>query len=182
MNDQVINEAPTEDEDATGTPIEAGAFGSFAGGVALTFATRLLMLLGVIGSSVIVARRLGPEGFGTLAVLTVTVALAAQIGSAGLPSANTYLIAQDRKSLAPVWANSIVFALVVGSLLTAAVVGFAELNPALFGGVSASLLIIAALAIPFQLLSLFGLNVLLAMDRIRQLVRGQSRERGLVCE
>jgi len=169
MNDQVINDAPTEHDDASAPPIEAAAFGSFTGGVALTFATRLLMLLGLIGSSVIVARWLGPEGFGTLAVLNATVALALQICSAGLPSANTYFIARDCRSLGPIWANSVVFALVAGSLLAVGVVQLAEIKPALFGGVPANLLTIAAASIPFQILTLLGLNVLLAMGRIGQL-------------
>ena len=169
MNDQAVNEAPPEHDDATFTSIEVGALGSFTGGVALTFATRLLMLLGVIGSSVIAARWLGPEGFGTLAVLNATVALALQICSAGLPSANTYFIAKDRRSLGPVWANSVAFALVAGSLLSVGVVLLAEIKPALFGGVPANLLAIAAASIPFQLLTLLGLNVLLAMGRIGQL-------------
>lgn len=169
MNDQAISEAPSGYDDATVPSIEAGAFGSFTGGVALTFATRLLMLLGVTGSSVIVARWLGPEGFGTLAVLNATIALTLQIGSAGLPSANTYFIARDRRSLGPVWANSIVFALVAGSLLAAGVVLLAKIKPALFGGVTPNLLTIAAFSIPFQMLSLIGLNVLLAMGRIGQL-------------
>jgi len=127
------------------------------------------MLAGVVGSSIVVARWLGPEGLGTLAVLNATVALALQIGSAGLPSANTYFIARDRESLGPVWANSIVFAFVVGSLLAAAVCLMAGIKPALFGGVSRTLLMIAALSIPFQLLYVLGLNVLLAMGRIGQL-------------
>lgn len=169
MNEQAISEAPAEPDDATVTSIEAGAFGSFSGGVALTFATRLLMLVGVIGSSVIVARWLGPEGFGTLAVLNATIALALQIGSAGLPSANTYFIARDRRSLGPVWANSVVFAMGAGSLLAVGVVLLGEIKPALFGGVTRNLLTIAALSIPFQLLTLLGLNVLLAMGRIGQL-------------
>lgn len=167
MSDQAITEAP-----AGNTPLassEQRAFGSFASGVALTFATRLLMLAGVIGASVIVARWLGPEGLGALAVVNATVALALQIGSAGLPSANTYFISRDRNRLAPVWANSIVFALVAGSLLALGVVVLAKLKPALFGGVSESLLTIAAISIPFQLLTLLGLNVLLALDRIGQL-------------
>jgi O-antigen/teichoic acid export membrane protein len=127
------------------------------------------MLAGVVGSSIVVARWLGPEGLGTLAVLNATVALALQIGSAGLPSANTYFIARDRKTLGPVWANSMVFAFVIGSLLAAAVFLMAEIKPVLFGGVSRTLFIIAALSIPFQLLFVLGLNVLLAMGRIGQL-------------
>ena len=144
-------------------------YGSFVFGVALTFATRVLMLAGVFIAGVIVARSLGPEGFGTFAVLNVTVALALQVGSAGLPSANTYFIARDRKVLAPIWANAILFSLVVGVLLTIVVVAIAWLKPTLFGGVSVRLVSIAAASIPFQLLTLLGLNVLLAMDRIRQL-------------
>ena len=144
-------------------------YGSFVFGVALTFATRVLMLAGVFIAGVIVARSLGPEGFGTFAVLNVTVALALQVGSAGLPSANTYFIARDRKVLAPIWANAILFGLVVGVLLTIVVVAIAWLKPTLFGGVSVRLVSIAAASIPFQLLTLLGLNVLLAMDRIRQL-------------
>lgn len=143
--------------------------GSFISGVALTFGTRLLMLVGLVGSSIVVARWLGPDGLGTLAVLNATVALALQIGSAGLPSANTYFIARDRGSLGPVWANSVISALVSGSLLAAGIVLLAKLKPALFGGVPESLLAIATLSIPFQLLMLLGFNVLLAMDRIRQL-------------
>jgi len=149
--------------------IEAGAFGSFTGGVALTFATRLLMLVGGLGASVIVGRWLGPEGLGALAVLNVTVALAVQIGSAGLPSANTYFISRDRKRLGPTWANAIVFAFVWGTLLLLSVVALARINPALFGSVPTNLLVIAAISIPFQLLTLLGLNVLLAMDRIGQM-------------
>jgi O-antigen/teichoic acid export membrane protein len=127
------------------------------------------MLAGLVGSSIVVARWLGPEGLGTLAVLSATVALALQIGSAGLPSANTYFIARDRERLSAVWANSVVFALIAGSVLAAGVVLVAELKPALFGGIPRSLLIIATLSIPFQLLTLLGLNVLLAMGRIGQL-------------
>ncbi|MEK6335793.1 MAG: oligosaccharide flippase family protein [Acidobacteriota bacterium] len=143
--------------------------GSFVSGVALTFGTRLLMFVGVVGSSIVIARWLGPEGMGTLAVLNATVALALQVGSAGLPSANTYFIAKDRSSLGAAWANSVFFAFIVGSLIAAAVFLVAEVKPELFGGVSRNLLMIAALSIPFQLLSVLGLNVLLAVGRIGQL-------------
>jgi len=127
------------------------------------------MFVGGLGSSIVVARWLGPEGLGTLAVLNAMVALALQIGSAGLPSANTYFIAKDRTRLAAAWANSVFFAFVVGSLIAVAVFLGAEIWPEFFGGVSLSLLMIAALSIPFQLLTVLGLNVLLAMGRIGQL-------------
>src|SRR6267142_2254436 len=121
-------------------PIESEAYGSFMSGVALTFGTRLVMLAGMVGSSVVVARWLGPVGLGTLAVLNTTVMLALQIGSAGLPSANTYFIARDRKSLGPVWANAVAFAIIAGAGLAIAVIALAELRPALFGDVPVRLL------------------------------------------
>jgi O-antigen/teichoic acid export membrane protein len=151
------------------TPVEAGAFGSFASGIALTILTRLMMLLGTVGASVVVARWLGPEGLGSLAVLNTTIVLALAIGSLGLTSANTYFIARERRTLAPVWANAIVFALCGGAVVAVAVLALAKFTPALFGGVSTDLVLIAALSIPFQFLLSLGLNVLLAMDRIRQL-------------
>ncbi len=159
-----MNDYPTE------TTVELAAtrprFSSFSSGVAVTFATRLVMLAGVLGSSVIVARWLGPAGAGTLAVLNVTVALALQVGSAGLPSANTFFIARDRKTLTVAWANSIAFALVAGVVTAAAILALAEFRPTAFGNVRVALIAIAAASIPFQLLTLFGLNVLLAVQRV----------------
>lgn len=160
--------APSETA-ATVSLDEAPVTGSFVSGVALTFGTRLLMVVGVFGSGVIVARWLGDDGFGTYAVLNVTVALALQFGSAGLPSANTFFIARDRSTLAPILANSIAFGLVMGAVLAAAVLALNWLRPSLFGMIPAQLLWASALSIPFQLLILLGLNILLAIDRIRQL-------------
>jgi len=148
------------------SPIEP-AFGSLMSGVAVTFATRLLILGCVVTSSVIVARWLGPEGTGALAVLNVTVALALQIGSAGIPSATTYFVAKDRVALGPVWTNGIVFSLAAGSIIAIGVIAVANLRPNIFNGVSGHLIAIVAISIPFQLITLLGLNLLLAVDRIR---------------
>ena len=160
--------APT-DTAATVSLDETPVLGSFVSGVVLTFGTRLLMMVGVFGSGVIVARWLGDEGFGTYAVLSVMVALAVQVGSAGLPSANTFFLARDQTTLGPVFANALVFGLVVGSILTAGVLGLNWIRPSVFGKVSTQLVTVAAVSIPFQLLILLGLNILLAIDRIRQL-------------
>src|SRR5438045_1121373 len=157
--------------DATSDVIAAAPidpqFGSFASGVAVTFATRLLILVCVVGSSVIVARWLGPEGTGALAVLNVTVALALQLGSAGLPSATTYFIAKDRSALAQVWTSGIMFSLAAGVPIAIGLIAVASFRPDLFNGVSARLILIVALSIPFQLLTLLGLNLLLAIDQIK---------------
>lgn len=147
----------------------APEFGSFVSGVAVTFLTRVIILGCFLGSSVLVARWLGPEGTGALAVLNVTVALALQLGSAGLPSATTYFVARDRSALASVWINGIIFSFFVGSVLAIIVIALGSLKPDLFNGVSSRLITIVALSIPFQLLTLLGLNLLLAIDRIKSM-------------
>lgn len=166
-----MSDVPTINVDASSDVIAAAPmdpqFGSFASGVAVTFATRLLILVCVVGSSVVVARWLGPEGTGALAVLNVTVALALQLGSAGLPSATTYFVAKDRSALTQVWTSGIVFSLAAGVLIAIGLIAVASVRPDLFNGVSARLIAIVAISIPFQLLTLLGLNLLLAIDRIK---------------
>jgi O-antigen/teichoic acid export membrane protein len=153
-----------ENESAyAGVAVERGRFASH---VAWTLAARLLMVANSMAASIIVARLLGAAGLGTLAVINVMVAIALQLGSAGLPSANTYFIARDRKHLAPAWSNALIFAATVGSALALGVVCLAALRPALFGHVPPGLIAIAAASIPFQLVILLGLNVFLAMGSV----------------
>ena len=142
-------------------------FGSLVSGVAVTFTTRLVILCCTIGSSVIVAHWLGPEGTGALAVLNVTVALALQLGSAGIPSATTYFVAKERALAAPIWADGLVFSVVAGALIALGVIAIANVRPTLFNGIPVGLITVVAVSIPFQLVTLLGLNLLLAVDRLR---------------
>src|SRR5947209_20542444 len=106
MSEPTIIEMPADSSTVPVASIEARSFGSFSSGVALTFATRSVILASILRASVIVGRWLGPEGLGALPALIVTVALALQISSAGFPSANSYFISRDRKRLGRVWATS----------------------------------------------------------------------------
>ena len=54
-------------------PVRAG---SFARRVALTFATRVAMVVGSFGASIVAARWLSARGLGELSVINVTVSLA----------------------------------------------------------------------------------------------------------
>ncbi|HEY3578959.1 MAG TPA: polysaccharide biosynthesis C-terminal domain-containing protein, partial [Pyrinomonadaceae bacterium] len=64
--------------------------------------------------------------------------------------------------------NSLLFALFVGSLLAIALSVLAALRPAWFSSVPPDLIRIASVSIPFQLLTLIGLNVLLAVGKLRE--------------
>src|SRR5215213_11878070 len=86
----------------------------FSSQVAWTFATRLLMIFNSVVAGIIVARWLGADGVGQLAVINVAVATIVQAGSFGLPSSTTYFIAQDQSHFRAAAINSLVFALSTG--------------------------------------------------------------------
>ena len=136
--------------------------------VAWTFATRVLMIFNSVIAGVIVARWLGAEPVGELAVINVAVATVVQFGLLGLPSSNTYFIAQDPERLRAAAINSLIFVAVVGPLLGLGLSALVSAAPDLFGFVSPELVKIAAISVPFQLITLIGLNILLAMGKVRQ--------------
>jgi|ERR1700752_192265 len=142
----------------------------FSINVVLSLGTRMLMLVSSLATSVIIARWLGAQGVGFLAVINICIALGIQLGCAGLPSTNVYLIAQDRSKLGGVWSNALLFGVVAGSAIALLMIGIEKLRPSLFGEVPASLIGIGALSIPFQLVTLLGVNVFLGLGRVDRFV------------
>jgi O-antigen/teichoic acid export membrane protein len=141
---------------------------TFSSQIAWTFATRLLMIVNSVVAGIVVAWWLGADGVGSLAVINVAVATVVQLGSLGLPSSNTYFIAQDPSQLRAAAINSLIFVLFVGCLLALGLSGLASVRPDWFGFVPPDLIRVAAFSIPFQLLSLIGLNILLAVGKVRE--------------
>lgn len=140
----------------------------FSRDVAWTLATRLLMIVNSVAAGIIVAHWLGAEGVGELAVINVAVTTIVQLASFGLPSSNTYFIAQDRAHFRAATVNSLVFALAIGSVLALVLSGLGALRPNWFGFVPPELIRIASVQIPFLLVTLIGLNILLALGKIRE--------------
>ena len=126
------------------------------------------MIFNSLAAGIIVAHWLGAEGVGQLAVINVAVATIVQLGSFGLPSSNTYFIAQDQARFRATVLNSLMFALGAGSILALALSATASLRPDWFGPNAVRLIHIAAVSIPFQLITLIGLNILLAIGKVRQ--------------
>lgn len=138
----------------------------FSTHVVWTFAARVLMTVNSVIAGIIVARWLGAEGLGQLAVINVAVGTLVQLASLGLPSANTYFIARDKRQLRAVAINSLMFALVIGALLAAGLTWMTSWRPDWFGFIPPKLMTIAAVSLPFQLLTFIGLNIFLALGRI----------------
>ena len=140
----------------------------FLADVASTLGTRVLMIVNSVAAGIIVAHWLGAKGVGELAVINVAVTTIVQLGSFGLPSSNTYFIAQDRAHFRAAVVNSFLCAALAGSILTVALSVVAWVRPDWFGFVPPELIRIAALSIPFQLVTLIGLNILLALGKLRE--------------
>ncbi|HEX8890217.1 MAG TPA: oligosaccharide flippase family protein, partial [Pyrinomonadaceae bacterium] len=136
--------------------------------VAWTLLARILMTVNSVAAGIIVARWLGAEGFGQLAVINVAVSTIVQLASAGLPSANTYFIAQDKSRYSAAAINSFLFALIVGSILALLLTSLSLWRPDWFGFIPPRLIGIAAVSIPFQLVTLVGLNIFLAVGRVER--------------
>jgi O-antigen/teichoic acid export membrane protein len=126
------------------------------------------MIVNSVAAGIIVARWLGAEGVGQLAVINVAVATIVQLGSFGLPSSNTYFIAKDQERFRAAAINSLIFALVVGSILAMGLSALASRRPDWFGFISPELIRIASISIPFQLITLIGLNILLAVGKVKE--------------
>lgn len=141
---------------------------SFSTNIIWTFGVRLAMVVNSVVAGIVVARWLGAEGVGKLAVINVAVTTLVQLGSLGLPSANTYFIAKDINRFRRAALNSLLFAIIGGGVLAFALVAITTSRPSWFGLVAPDLFRIAAISIPFQLLTLIGLNVFLALGKVRE--------------
>jgi len=152
----------------SGAPAAISSTTRFSLNVAWTFAVRVLMVVNSVLAGIVVARWLGAGGVGELAVINVAVSTIVQLGAFGLPSSNTYFIAQDQKHFRAAAINSLIFGLAVGTILALGLTAIAMLRPQWFGFVSQDLIRIAAVSIPFQILTLIGLNIFLALEKIRE--------------
>src|SRR6185295_12141179 len=102
------------------------------------------MIVNSVVAGVIVARWLGAQGVGELAVINVAVTTIVQLGSFGLPSSNTYFIAKDRAHFRAAAVNSLLFAFVAGSLLAVVLSVLASFRPDWFAFVSPDLIRVAS--------------------------------------
>jgi O-antigen/teichoic acid export membrane protein len=142
---------------------------TFTSQVAWTLGSRLLMAASSFATGVIVARRLGSAGVGVFSVLTVTLLLAVQVSGCGVPLALTRFIAQDRRRLKSATANAILFAMLTGGALAILISVLSFLGvTSLFDGIPQGVVVVVAIAIPFQLANLLVLHALLGADEIRR--------------
>lgn len=134
--------------------------------IAATFGTRVSVIgLGVV-TSVLVARALGPDGRGTLAVAAALTGLAIQFGNLGLHASNTWAVARDPNLLPALAANSLIASAVIAGVEIGLIAVLVALVPELVP-LAGILLLIALAGIPIGLVSLLLQNLLLGLQRVR---------------
>lgn len=132
----------------------------------LTLATRTTLALVALASSVTLARVLGPEGRGVIALLTTIGTLMSLVGNLGISASNVYLGAQRpdlRREL--VW-MSLVAGGAVGGLLLLVMGALPFVVPALTKGVQHWLLLLYGLTVPLGLITGHLTGLLWGMHRV----------------
>lgn len=142
------------------------ATSTFFGKVAETYVTQISIIAIGIVTTVCVARILGPEGRGLLAVAVALSGLGVQFGNLGLNASNTYFVAKDRSLLPQLLGNTLTisFGLVgIGSFITYLVLyGRPQWMP-----VHGNLLILVLAWVPFGLAYMLLQNLLLGVQEVR---------------
>ena len=122
-----------------------------------------------VAASVVLARMLGPEGRGSYTIATLLALLAGQLGTFGFDTGSTVAIGREPGAAPRVATVSLVIAslcgLALGGLLAGVAVGW---GPVLFPALPVSLALLAALAVPFLILSALLNGMLAGLGRVAQ--------------
>jgi O-antigen/teichoic acid export membrane protein len=127
----------------------------FASAALTTFATRLVVAALSFGSILVIARSLGPEGRGDVALLTAIATLSSQLAVLGVDEANVNLAGTDPRRRAALATNSVVLALVFGGLAIGVLLPLFAVFPGLGGETEESLRLVALAAIPGLILQTY---------------------------
>ena len=139
----------------------------FARQVLFTYLLRICLIpLGVL-NAVIIARWLGPAGQGLFAAIGTYVATAAMCGNFGLPQATAKLAASRPHDIGALAANARITGSAAGFATMATLLLLRWTMPHAFAHVPLELLVIGALALPFNLIAVQFQAILLGLGRVR---------------
>jgi O-antigen/teichoic acid export membrane protein len=134
--------------------------------VAETFATRVVLLVVGLFTSIIVTRALGPSGRGLYGVALAVSGIGIQLTNLGLHASNTYLVAQNRSLLGTLIANSVFISFVpIGFGVGLVYLAF-QILPHI-APLHETLLFLALAWIPLGLAYMLGQNLLLGIQEVR---------------
>jgi O-antigen/teichoic acid export membrane protein len=144
-------------------------YGKFTKGIITTSASILLGFLFGIGTSVILARVLGPKGKGIYTLATLLPSLIVTFGNLGIGPAAAYYVAKGEFRRQEILGNNIILSFVIGSigmLFGLAIVLF--LKEIVFPGIPAAYLLLALLLVPFEIFASYVNYILLGARHIKE--------------
>ena len=135
----------------------------------ITFSTQITVVVLGLGTSIVVARVLGPAGQGAYALVILIPTLLAMVGNLGIGIANAYFGGKKKYSLADIATNSLIVAFILGIILSAIfLIYFLLFQPSFLSDVEPIAVVITALALPFSLLLTYFGFILLGKARIKE--------------
>jgi len=143
--------------------------GKFVRGTTVTFTSGVLTLLLGLGTSVILARVLGPEGRGIYALAVLLPSLIVTFGNLGIGPATVYYVARGEFRREEILGNNVLLSAGIGSIgVLAGLVVVLFFREAIFPGVALGYLLLALLLVPAQVFSSYVRYVLLGAQRIKE--------------
>lgn len=145
---------------------------SFIFATTQTFSTQILIFLLGFGSSILLARALGPEGRGAFALLITTLSVITTFGNLGLHISNVYYGASEHTTVADLTRNSLTIAVFVGIVLVIGGIGLSYV-PSVKNFLEANLvaqpmLWLVLCLVPFSLLSSYLASILLGRGYVHR--------------
>ncbi len=143
--------------------------GKFVWGTTITFTTGVLNLLLGVGTSVILARVLGPEGRGIYALAALLPSLIVTFGNLGIGPATVYYVARGDFRRQEILGNNILLSIGIGSVgVLAGLVVVIFFRENVFPGVSSGYLLLALVLVPVEIFFSYARYVLLGAQRIKE--------------
>ncbi len=143
--------------------------GKFIQGTTITFVSGVLNLLVGVGTSVILARVLGPEGRGIYALAALLPSLIVTFSNLGIGSATVYYVARSEFRRQEILGNNFLLSLGIGVLgVLAGVIVVLFFKQRIFPGVDSSYLLLALALVPAQVFFSYVRYVLLGAQRIKE--------------
>jgi len=143
--------------------------GKFTKNILITFGTRVFQLILGIGSSVIIARMLGPQGRGIYSLAILLPGLLAVFTNLGIGPASVFYIGKKKYSPKEVFGTNIIFAGLISifTIIIGLIIVF-FFSDKLFPGVPKECLFLALSVIPLHFFSSFSVNILLGLQKIKK--------------
>jgi len=143
--------------------------GTFTKNTLITTITQVLVFIFALGTSIIIARGLGPEGKGIYSMALLLSSFLMYFTNFGIQSSTVYYLGKKRYSPKEVFGYNIIYTIFLGSF--AILIGLVIIlffRNSLFPGIEAKYLFLGLFLVPFQLFLPFLLYIMLGLQRFKE--------------